>query len=288
MRRLALLSAWAILLVVPSGAAAERWRWPVDGPLVERFHVLSDRFAAGQHRGIDIAAARGTPVASACEGTVTFAGTAGTSGRTVSIACGRLTATYLHLDRIDVHRGQSAAAGSPVGTVGTSGLPAPAGPQLHFGVHLSARRRTYVDPLSVLSRAAGTPPVALPPIGRPRIGGRLSPLGPPTLGSAPLARLAPVARSAAPLVGPAVPAPGDPALSGVAASAGDARQVLGPGSGLPLEGLWVPAASGLLLLALLGAVPRALRRHARGRAASRPAPGSRTVALRPGPLRAAD
>ena len=44
-----------------------------------------DPYAAGQHRGIDIAAAIGTTVVAAAGGEVRFAGTAGSSGITVSI-----------------------------------------------------------------------------------------------------------------------------------------------------------------------------------------------------------
>src|SRR5436190_586068 len=93
-------------------AAAGGWRWPVRGPVLEAFRTGPDPFAAGQHRGIDIAAAIRTPVHSACSGTVTFAGFAATAGRTVSVACGPLTASYLHLASIAVRRGERLPAGA--------------------------------------------------------------------------------------------------------------------------------------------------------------------------------
>src|SRR6266545_3941653 len=81
------LAALALLLL-PSEALAARWIWPVRGPVIARFHYGHDPFARGQHRGVDIAAPAGTPVRSACSGRVRFAGAIGTSGRTVSVACG--------------------------------------------------------------------------------------------------------------------------------------------------------------------------------------------------------
>jgi Peptidase family M23 len=155
-------------------AAAGGWRWPVRGPVVEAFRTGPDPFAAGQHRGIDIAAPIATPVRSACSGTVTFAGFAATAGRTVSVACGPLTASYLHLASIAVRRGERLTAGGLVGAVGRSGRPRSAVAHLHFGVRRTGRRFAYVDPLSLLgddrpppvSAVPRAPPRAVPP-GRP-------------------------------------------------------------------------------------------------------------------------
>lgn len=124
MPRLLVLPLTVACLVAASPAAArERWLWPVRGPVIGRFELGPDRFAAGQRRGIDIAAPLGAPVRSACPGRVSFAGTVGASGRVVAVACGSLSATYLHLGRLAVRRGHLVAAGEPVGTVGASGRP---------------------------------------------------------------------------------------------------------------------------------------------------------------------
>ncbi len=69
---LVLLLALATL-VVPADAAAA-WRWPLRGEVITPFRLAANPFAAGQHRGIDIAAAPGAPVRSACPGRVRFAG----------------------------------------------------------------------------------------------------------------------------------------------------------------------------------------------------------------------
>jgi murein DD-endopeptidase MepM/ murein hydrolase activator NlpD len=171
----------SILAWAPETAGAS-WRWPVHGAVITTFHVASTPFARGQHRGIDIAAPAGTPVRAACTGRVTFAGFVPTAGRTVSVRCGGLTASYLHLSRIDTRRGERVAAGSRLGAVGSSGRPRSRRPHLHLGVRWAGRRWAYIDPLLLLGDPGGEggpPPV---PALRPRAPG---PLGPAPLGPAP-------------------------------------------------------------------------------------------------------
>lgn len=186
----------ALLAPPPAPAAGSEWSWPVRGRLLARFHLSGDRFAAGQHRGIDIGASRGTPVASACPGRVAFAGWVPAAGRTVSVRCGPLTASYLHLASIAVRRGAWVARGGRLGRVGASGRPRLRSPHLHFGVRWTGRRWAYVDPLSLLGDGGpdGPGPVLAPT--------RLPPAGP--LGPAPVplpARPGPVSAL------PRVPAP---------------------------------------------------------------------------------
>ena len=58
-RRIAWALALSALVVVPSAAG---WSWPVQGRVVQPF-VFDEAhpYAAGQHRGIDIAAGRARP-----------------------------------------------------------------------------------------------------------------------------------------------------------------------------------------------------------------------------------
>ena len=77
MRRLLLvLTAFLSLAAALAGPAEAAWLWPVRGEVITQYRNGSDPYASGQHRGIDIAAASGTPVVAAAGGEVRFAGTA--------------------------------------------------------------------------------------------------------------------------------------------------------------------------------------------------------------------
>src|SRR4051794_20478466 len=113
----------ALQLMSSSALASGEWTWPVRGEVITPYRNGTDPYAAGQHRGIDIASPVGTPVVAATRGSVTFAGVAGSSGLTVAIrtAGGRFDTSYLHLSSVSVHDGDSVAAGQRVGAGGTSG-----------------------------------------------------------------------------------------------------------------------------------------------------------------------
>jgi hypothetical protein len=173
MRSLTLVATFiACLLLPPAAGAASSWRWPVEGPVITPYRNGDDPYAGGQHRGIDIAAPVGTRVVAAAAGTVTFAGTAGSSGLTVAIRTddGGFDTAYLHLASAAVHRGDHLTAGDELGTVGTSGRRSAAESHLHFGVREAGSRFAYRDPLDFLPVAppASAPPRAVPvPIGVP-------------------------------------------------------------------------------------------------------------------------
>jgi hypothetical protein len=224
-------------LYLSSAACAVSWRRPVDGPLLRPFSVSADRYARGQHRGIDLGAPPGASVRSACAGRVRFAGTVPGGGRTVSVGCGRLVATYQHLGAVAVGRGEMLAAGATLGSVGRAGDPATPRPHVHLGARAAATGR-YVDPLTLLAGA----PRALPPLrSEPRRRAPLGrvPLGPAPLGPAPRPatwRFAPRAAPRAPVTVPAaadrVASPPVPALPLVVWVG-----LLAFGLGLPLGGL---------------------------------------------------
>jgi peptidase M23-like protein len=173
----------AALVVIGTGggAALAAWRPPVDGPVARPFDLGADPFEAGRHRGVDFAASPGAAVRAPCSGRVAVAGTVGTSGRVVTLLCGRWRVTHMPLATIAVRRGAAAARGTVLGTVAASSAHA----GLHLGVRRHGTRFGYVDPLRFLG---GHPAVPPPIIGRapPPRGGR-----PPRLGPAP--RPAPVA-----------------------------------------------------------------------------------------------
>lgn len=91
------------------------------------------------HSGMDLLAAKGTPVQAIGEGTVAFANEQGTYGKLVIINhSGGLQSRYAHLDNIKVSVGQQVKKGDLVGTVGTTGTPTISQPHLHFEVRSSS------------------------------------------------------------------------------------------------------------------------------------------------------
>ena len=105
MRRLLLVLTAFLLLSTPAQAS---WSWPVRGDVITPYRNGTDPYAGGQHRGIDIAAAAGTPVVAAAGGEVRFAGTAGSSGLTVSVrTADGFDTSYLHLSAIAVRAGDA-------------------------------------------------------------------------------------------------------------------------------------------------------------------------------------
>src|ERR1043166_2952612 len=103
MRRALIAAVTAVLVFTPPAAA---WTWPADGPGGEKFKLGDDPYAAGQHRGIDIAASTGAAVLSPISGIVSFAGAVPVSGRTLTIQTrDRYSATLTHLGAAAPPRG---------------------------------------------------------------------------------------------------------------------------------------------------------------------------------------
>jgi Peptidase family M23 len=207
-RLLATLTAFFVL-TAPASAA---WTWPVSGDVITPYRNGTDPYATGQHRGIDIAAPAGSAVVAAAAGEVRFAGTAGSSGVTVSIRTGDgYDTSYLHLSSLAVRAGARVAAGDRVGAVGTTGTRSATEPHLHFGIRDAGTRHAYHDPLSFL------PPPAVPP-GAPNTppSAAAPDPAPPAGAPAPAPRSAPVpgrggARAPAPRTLPAPARGGAPA-----------------------------------------------------------------------------
>jgi peptidoglycan hydrolase-like protein with peptidoglycan-binding domain len=120
-----------------------RMSWPLSPSVTGGFGPRGARF----HAGIDVAAPRGTSVASARAGRVAYAAPhPGGWGLLVSVAHGRgVRSLYAHLSRIDVRVGDRVRAGSRLGLVGSTGHST--APHLHFEVRV---RGAAVDPLPAL------------------------------------------------------------------------------------------------------------------------------------------
>lgn len=99
-----------------------------------------------KHEGTDFAAATGTPVMSAGDGTVIRAGRAGGYGNLIEVRHRNgISTRYGHLSRILVHVGERVHQGEVIGKVGQTGLAT--GPHLHyeFRVHGVAKDPRRVD-----------------------------------------------------------------------------------------------------------------------------------------------
>lgn len=111
----------------------------------ERFHPVLGK--KRPHKGVDYAAATGTPIKAAGDGKVIFRGTKGGYGRTVMLQHGgKYTTLYAHLSkyRRGVLNGTRVKQGQVIGYVGKSGLAT--GPHLHYEFRVNGVHR---NPLTV-------------------------------------------------------------------------------------------------------------------------------------------
>jgi murein DD-endopeptidase MepM/ murein hydrolase activator NlpD len=111
----------------------------------KRWHPVLSKWRS--HKGVDYAAARGTPIRASGDGKITFAGKKGGYGRLVVIRHGgRYTTAYGHLHRYakGARRGKKVKQGQIIGYVGSSGLAT--GPHLHYEFRVNGVHR---NPLTV-------------------------------------------------------------------------------------------------------------------------------------------
>jgi murein DD-endopeptidase MepM/ murein hydrolase activator NlpD len=116
----------------------------VKGRVSSHFGMRRDPFNGRSrfHRGVDIAARRGTKVFSPASGFVMFAGRKGGYGNVVEIQHDQSTVTrYAHLQGTLVSQGQVVHKGDVVGLTGSTGRST--GPHLHLEVLKNGRQ---VDP----------------------------------------------------------------------------------------------------------------------------------------------
>ena len=131
--RLAIALVSIACLVAPAGASA--WSWPTSGEVLEAFSIGNDPYAPGQHRGVDIAGPAGSDVLAPADGTVTFAGSVGSSGKVVTLAAADgYSVTLVHLGEIGVRKGAVVDEGDVVGIIGPSGEREHDEPYVHLGV----------------------------------------------------------------------------------------------------------------------------------------------------------
>ena len=115
-----------------------------------RFHPVLEKWRS--HKGVDYAAARGTPVRAAGDGKISFLGPKGGYGKTIMIKHGATyTTVYAHLSRYarGMSGGKSVKQDQVIGYVGSTGLAT--GPHLHYEFRVNGVHR---NPLTVKLPAA--------------------------------------------------------------------------------------------------------------------------------------
>lgn len=122
-----------------------RWAWPVRPPRIsEPYRAPAHAYGDG-HRGIDLAAAVGSPVTSPDDGVVAFAGTVVDRGILTIDHGGGLVSTLEPVEPL-VAAGAVVRAGDVVATVGTGGHTRTG--ELHLGAREDG---AYITPLRLLA-----------------------------------------------------------------------------------------------------------------------------------------
>jgi len=123
---------------------------PVSGRISSRFatsrlHPILDIFRA--HRGVDVAAPHGTRIVAPASGRVRYVGWRVGYGLTVELEhSGGVVSRLAHCGRALVKVGDRVAIGTPVATVGATGIAT--GPHVHFEILTRGRS---VDPIQFLA-----------------------------------------------------------------------------------------------------------------------------------------
>ena len=138
-------------LVTPQKFWSGPFLRPTEGEVstvygVERYY--NGKFADDYyHRGVDYAAAQGSPVVAPAGGRVALVGRESQGfelhGNTIGIDHGQgVLSIFLHLSQIQVQEGQMVQAGQVIGRVGSTGIST--GPHLHWGLYVQGEA---VDPV---------------------------------------------------------------------------------------------------------------------------------------------
>lgn len=122
---------------------------PVEGTVTSRFGKRVDPITgkASLHKGLDIAAAKGTPIEAARAGTVVFAGEKGGYGNVVYVDHGDGVQTrYAHCSALHVKTGEKITLGQHIADVGSTGRST--GNHLHFEVRKDG---VAIDPETIFN-----------------------------------------------------------------------------------------------------------------------------------------
>ena len=116
-------------------------------PLKKGSFTISAYYGDGRgHKGMDLAANKGTPIYAVADGKVTFSGYDKNYGYRVVISHGNgLSTRYAHASKLCVEKGQTVSQGDVIANVGSTGYST--GNHLHFEVMVNGTR---VNPISYI------------------------------------------------------------------------------------------------------------------------------------------
>lgn len=117
--------------------------------------VPTDKNHPKGHSGVDLKAAKGTPVYPIASGIIKEVGSGEISGKYVTCLHedGKVQSFYGHLDSIKVRNGQTVTQTTPIGTVGETGNAKGRGAHLHYEVKING---SLVNPLSIPGKQVGS------------------------------------------------------------------------------------------------------------------------------------
>ena len=137
-------------VTVPPSYGGGQFTWPLPG-----YYSMGSGFgprvaptagASTFHKGVDIGCPQGTPIVSAADGVVSYAGYFGGGGNAIIVDHGGgLSTVYMHMSAFAVGAGTNVSAGTVIGYAGSTGVST--GPHLHFAVRVNG---AYVDPMGYL------------------------------------------------------------------------------------------------------------------------------------------
>jgi murein DD-endopeptidase MepM/ murein hydrolase activator NlpD len=131
-----------------AAAASAIFEWPVHGPIVARFGTQRD----GQHNsGIAIEVAENTPIRSAEDGVVIYAGSGLKSFGNLALVrhAGNYVTAYGHAKELAVKRGDQLKRGEIIGRSGQTGQAST--PRVHFEIRKDS---VAVDPMPLMKRSS--------------------------------------------------------------------------------------------------------------------------------------
>ena len=151
-----LLSSGEYTITITSGPSLA---YPIKAPgknHIKSFWGADRDGGARTHEGIDMFAARKTPVVAAAPGKITRVHETEIGGKVVwlRVADKNYTLYYAHLDTQLVNDGESVETGDTLGLMGNTGNARTTSPHLHFGVYTF---RGPVDPLPFVDPAESLP-----------------------------------------------------------------------------------------------------------------------------------